>query len=189
MYTILDENWFAALFNSNHAPFCICYLLKEQKWDYSHLHVLSEARMAGHLGVHTAFEFGHGSWGLCCLCLADCDLQDPAVTYFLFSLWFGFSCVVLLLWLVYLGIVFKLMLPHLVSTLCSCRPTYSVLGHVPGTELYVDMETHRGVRVVPVVPSRFATVPPYIYILLPGWMSWTHPMILNRVCQRSQSCK
>ncbi|XP_012670439.3 solute carrier family 26 member 6, like [Clupea harengus] len=29
------------------------------------------------------------------------------------------------------------------------RPTYSVLGHVPGTELYVDMETHRGVREVP----------------------------------------
>ncbi|KAL2091244.1 hypothetical protein ACEWY4_013507 [Coilia grayii] len=29
------------------------------------------------------------------------------------------------------------------------RPRYSVLGHVPGTELYVDMETHRGVREVP----------------------------------------
>ncbi|XP_041944228.1 solute carrier family 26 member 6, like [Alosa sapidissima] len=29
------------------------------------------------------------------------------------------------------------------------RPRYSVLGHVPGTELYVDMETHKGVREVP----------------------------------------
>ncbi|KAM4612652.1 solute carrier family 26 member 6, like 1 [Polymixia lowei] len=28
-------------------------------------------------------------------------------------------------------------------------PTYSVLGHVPGTELYVDIETHREVREVP----------------------------------------
>uniref|UniRef100_A0A8C7URX0 Solute carrier family 26 member 6, like 1 n=1 Tax=Oncorhynchus mykiss TaxID=8022 RepID=A0A8C7URX0_ONCMY len=28
-------------------------------------------------------------------------------------------------------------------------PKYSVLGHVPGTELYLDMETHREVREVP----------------------------------------
>uniref|UniRef100_A0A6Q2Y4J7 STAS domain-containing protein n=1 Tax=Esox lucius TaxID=8010 RepID=A0A6Q2Y4J7_ESOLU len=28
-------------------------------------------------------------------------------------------------------------------------PRYSVLGHVPGTELYLDMETHREVREVP----------------------------------------
>uniref|UniRef100_UPI003AADF917 solute carrier family 26 member 6, like 1 n=1 Tax=Centroberyx gerrardi TaxID=166262 RepID=UPI003AADF917 len=28
-------------------------------------------------------------------------------------------------------------------------PTYSVLGHVPGTELYVDIETHKEVRDVP----------------------------------------
>ncbi|XP_063071724.1 solute carrier family 26 member 6, like [Engraulis encrasicolus] len=29
------------------------------------------------------------------------------------------------------------------------RPKYSVLGRVPGTELYVDIETHRGAREVP----------------------------------------
>lgn len=26
------------------------------------------------------------------------------------------------------------------------RPTYSVLGNVPGTELYLDIETHREVK-------------------------------------------
>uniref|UniRef100_A0AAR2K0P0 STAS domain-containing protein n=1 Tax=Pygocentrus nattereri TaxID=42514 RepID=A0AAR2K0P0_PYGNA len=29
------------------------------------------------------------------------------------------------------------------------RPRYSVLGHLPGTELYLDMETHKEVREVP----------------------------------------
>ncbi|TRY55040.1 hypothetical protein DNTS_020774 [Danionella cerebrum] len=29
------------------------------------------------------------------------------------------------------------------------RPTYSLLGHLPGTELYLDMETHKEVREVP----------------------------------------
>lgn len=38
---------------------------------------------------------------------------------------------------------------NIMESKCFCllffRPTYSVLGNVPGTELYVDMETHREV--------------------------------------------
>lgn len=47
--------------------------------------------------------------------------------------------------------------PHLFSALSSYSPRYSLLGRVPGTELYVDMETHRGVRDCKTV-SRLTTV-------------------------------
>lgn len=58
-------------------PFAVVYYLSPS--------VLCVACVAGYLGVHNAFEFGHGTWGICCLCLADRHLQDTAVTSLRFS--------------------------------------------------------------------------------------------------------
>ncbi|CAL8340613.1 unnamed protein product [Lota lota] len=48
-----------------------------------------------------------------------------------------------------LGLAASIVFALLTVIFRSQLPTYSVLGQVPGTELYEDIETHRGVREIP----------------------------------------
>ncbi|KAM9361284.1 solute carrier family 26 member 6, like 1 [Symphorus nematophorus] len=48
-----------------------------------------------------------------------------------------------------LGLVASIMFALLTVIFRTQLPTYSVLGNVPGTELYVDIETHREAREIP----------------------------------------
>lgn len=89
--------------------------------------------LACHLGVNNALKSGSGSCSIDILCFADCNHQNSDVRVLCNLPQFQSQCC----YLVCVRVNSFFGCPNPV-----CRPTYSVLGNVPGTELYVDVETH-----------------------------------------------
>lgn len=103
-----------------------------------------------HLGINTAPQSGSGSGCIDHLCCAYCYLQDSIVRLILTLAYYipHWSYTVCILRsarldkLLYTNIIYM----YIKFVFLFFRPTYSVLGNIPGTELYVDIETHNKVK-------------------------------------------
>lgn len=93
-----------------------------------------------HLGVNPALQHGPGSGSVDYFRSAYCHLQNSNVretfSFRKFSEHLHFLCDLR---------VMRAVCQCFILKLCF-RPKYSVLGNVPGTELYLDIEMHREVK-------------------------------------------